>query len=98
MKIPEKVKVAGHEYKIVFDDKYLSDNDLLGEISHKRLIISICESQKGVKLSQSVIEENLLHEILHAIDCNYNNHSLNEQDITNMAVGLYQVLKDNFNF
>lgn len=37
-----------------------------------------------------------MHEILHAVDKNYNNGSLSEKALSRLSQGLYQVLKDNF--
>ena len=96
MKIPDKIKVAGHYYKIKWDDEYLSNEGIIGFAWHNRLIIFLCKIFRGEKLTKSIIEENLLHEIIHAVDVNYNNHSLDEKTVDRLSEGLYQVLKDNF--
>ena len=98
MKIPDKLKVAGHVYDIVFDDERLSNEDCIGLVNHNGLRIYLAKNHRGVKLGKSVSEENLLHEILHTIDVCYNNHSLDEKTIDRLSEGLYQVLKDNFKF
>ena len=96
MKIPDKVKVGGHYYKVIWDDKRLSDEGFIGLACHNALIIYLCKIYRGEKLAKSIIEENLIHEIIHTVDVNYNNHSLDEDTINRLSEGIYQVLKDNF--
>jgi len=98
MKIPDKIKVAGQVYKVVWDDEFLSNEGFIGFACHNRLTIFLCKIYRGEKLAKSIIEENLLHEILHTVDVNYNNHSLDEKTVDRLSEGLYQVLKDNFKF
>jgi len=98
MKIPKKIKVAGHYYKIIIDDKGLSKKHLVGELNNDFKEIRLCEFYKSKrKRAKSEIEETFIHEILHAINKNYNNDSLPEKVIDRIGIGLYQVLKDNFN-
>jgi len=96
MKIPDKVKVAGHIYKIEWNNEWLNDNGCVGYSFHNKLLIYLCKIFRGDKLSESIIEETLLHEILHAVDVNYNHHTLSEEAVDRLSEGLYQVLKDNF--
>jgi len=98
MKIPDKVKVAGHVYNMVWDDEFLSNKSFTGLACHRELIIYLCKKYRGDKLSKSIIEETLLHEIIHTVDVVYNNHSLTEDSVDRLSEGLYQVLKDNFKF
>ena len=90
--------MAGHVYKIVWDDKYLTNEGYVGLSVHNKLLIYLCKKYRGEKLSKTIIEETFLHEILHTIDTNYNNHSLSEETVDRLSEGLYQVLKDNFKF
>ena len=96
MKIPKRIKVAGHTYKVVWDDKLLSNEGFMGLACHNQLIIYLCKKYRGEKIVKSIIEENLIHEIIHTVDVNYNNHSLDEKTVDRLSEGLYQVLKDNF--
>jgi len=98
MKIPDKVKVAGHYYKVVWDNGRLSETGFVGETDHNLDVIYLCKYYPKQARAKSEIEETFLHEILHAIDVNYNNHSLNEEVVQRLSIGLYQVLKDNFKF
>ena len=96
MKIPDKIKVAGHTYKVVWDKGRLSEAGFVGETDHNMDIIYLCKNYPKKARAKSEIEETFLHEILHTVDVNYNNHALSEEMITRLAVGLHQVLKDNF--
>ena len=98
MKIPKEIKVAGHTYKVEWDDKWLTNEGYIGYALHNKLLILLCKIFRGEKLSKTIIEENLIHEIVHCVDVNYNNHSLNEETVSRLSEGLYQVLKDNFKF
>lgn len=97
MKIPNKIKVAGHYYKVKWDDKRLSEEGLVGESSHNLNIIYLCKYYRSKKArAESEIEETLIHEIVHTVDVLYNNHSLNEKEVNRLSIGLHQVLTDNF--
>ena len=97
MKIPDKIKVAGHIYKIRFDDKGLAKENLIGQTNNDFKEIRICKHYKSKRArAKSEIEETFLHEMLHTIDKNYNNSSLSEKALSRLSQGLYQVLKDNF--
>lgn len=96
MKIPDKVKIAGQEYQVIWDNKYLSNEGIEGLINYRNPTIMLCNNYRGQSLSKSYIEGVFWHEILHAIDTNYNNHSLGEKVISRLGVGLNQILKDNF--
>jgi len=98
VKIPDKLKVAGHYYKVIWDDKKMSKRGYLGETHHDQNIIYMCKEYRKRRRSKSSIEETFFHEMVHAIDANYNNHSLSEKVVDRLAVGIHQVLKDNFKF
>jgi len=93
MKIPKKIKVAGHTYKIKWDDEFLSNQGYTGLACHRELIIYICKKYRGDKLAKSVIEETFLHEILHSVDVSYNEHSLDEDTVARLAEGLYHLIR-----
>ena len=97
MKIPRKIKVAGHCYKVIWDDKGLIKRHLIGDISNDFKEIRLCRHYKSKRArAKTEIEETFMHEILHAVDKNYNNDSLSEKAVQRLSNGLYQVLKDNF--
>ena len=99
MKIPSKIKVAGHYYKVKWDSKGLSEKHLIGSGNNDFKEIRLCKYYKSKRArAKSEIEETFMHEILHTIDKHYNNDSLPEKVIDRLSNGLYQVLKDNFKF
>lgn len=86
MEIPQKIKIGGHTYTIIVtDDKNIVDEDSYGNRDDSKMEIALSK-----KVFHSQQEETLLHEILHCI-----NNELSEVTIQNIAQGLYQVLKDN---
>ena len=99
MKIPKKLKVAGHYYKVIFDDRGLSKKHLVGRSNNDFKEIRLCKYYKSKRArAKSEIEETFVHEILHTVDRHYNNDALSEKAIGRLSQGLYQVLKDNFKF
>lgn len=88
MKIPKKLKIGGHVYKIKFLDIVRLDGltgDEMGYCDKEKNEIRI---QKG--MSQSQTEETLIHEILHGI-----NNVVSHETTESLAHSLHQVLKDN---
>jgi len=95
MNIPNKIKVGGHEYKVLKDYKFVERVDAHGQTDHILLEIRLCEEDMAGKFSQSKVECNFIHELIHAVDNTYNGNKLEEDTVTRLAEGLYQVLKDN---
>jgi hypothetical protein len=64
-----------------------------------RLARFIIEKKKGTKrkiqIGKHCHEQSFLHEVLHGIDIVWNGYTLTEEQIENMAEGLYQFIKDN---
>ena len=97
MKIPKKVRIAGHNYKILWDDKGLSKKRLIGNMNNDFKEIRLCKYYKSSRArAKSEIEETFIHEIMHGIDKYYNNNSLSEKALDRLSTGLYQVISDNF--
>lgn len=84
MKIPTKLKIGGHKYKVEFTDDDNMDG-ANGEQDRHKNRIRICKTDP---ITQQ--EETLIHEIIHAV-----NGGLKEEIVDSLAVSLYQVLKDN---
>ena len=94
MKIPKKVRVAGHDYKVQWDTKRLVESGFAGDCHHGMHVISLSKTcTDGTKASSSYIEETLVHEILHCVDTQYNHKQLTEEQVVRLATGLYQVMK-----
>jgi len=98
--IGKKLKVAGHHYKVFYDDKYLNKEKLLGQCDFITQKIRVCKhyhSEKRKELRvKTDIERTVYHEILHSVDGMYNNYTLTEKEVDRLSVGLHQVMGDNF--
>ena len=96
MKIPKSIKVAGHDYKVFFDDKYLNKRNLFGQCDFVSQKIRLSKKYEKRTRTKSDISRTFVHEIIHAIDGHYNNYALTEKAVDRLSNGLYQVLADNF--
>ena len=85
MRIPKKIKVGGHIYKILLVDRNSFDENGIGEYLVEKNIIKISKD-----LPQNQRELTFFHEVLHAL-----NNQLEEKDVEFLAQGIYQVLSDN---
>lgn len=95
MKIPKKIKVAGLEYNVSTNVKFTQNADLCGQCDHQAQEIRIAgKTSTNVNRKRDSVEETFIHEMLHAIDRNYNNSQLKEAQVTRLGTGLYQTLKD----
>lgn len=95
MKIPNEIKVCGHNYKVFFDDKYLSKQNLFGQCDFVTQKIRLAKHAYKRPRAKSDICRTFIHEIIHAIDGHYNNYSLTDKEVDRLSNGLYQVLKEN---
>lgn len=83
MQIPKKLKIGGHHYTIsLVDSEEIHDCGLQNRARNTIKIRS--------DLPQSQIEETLIHEILHAI-----NGDLKEETVDFLSMAIYSILKDN---
>ena len=94
MLIPRKIKVGGHNYRVILNYEF-KNNKLLGECSPTCEELRIAShSSNGDILPRSMIEAIFLHELLHAIDYVYNSESLKEKEVDSLAEGIFQVFND----
>ena len=91
MNIPKKIKVGGHDIKVVYPH-YFSDQSDLKDGVYNSDVNTIYLAHKG---DGSRVVLTLIHEVLHAIDEMYNSEGLTEEQVLRLSEGLYQVLKDN---
>jgi len=89
MKIPKKIKVGGHTYRIKFVDKLLPSRSMKAETNHYKGLIEIDND-----LGEEDIMEVFIHEVLHAIDHRYNNRNLTGDTVDAIGEGLFQVLSE----
>lgn len=94
MNIPESVRIAGVEYRIV-DAEYLTNNgkELMGEIDYTETEIRL---SKAIGMSHDAKCLTLMHEIAHGIVNNAMLTLTNEEDVVEaFARGMYQIIQDN---
>lgn len=87
MKIPTKLKIGGHIYKV---DCSKALHNFSGETDVGISLIRISKD-----MSQSQKEATLIHEIIHALNPTLDNEHLGHALIDSLAEQLYAVLKDN---
>lgn len=100
MKIPKKIKVGGHEIKVLCPYEFRERCDINGSYDKAMGEIRICKVDGGGNPRiDSEIAVTLLHEILHACDYVSGHRMFEGQDGENKIEGLsevlYQVLRDN---
>ena len=86
MKMPTTVKVGPFDYAVEASALL----DCLGETFCDELVIRL-----KLGMPRQTMEETFFHELFHAVNHVYCNRSLDEEEIRQMSIGLYQVLKDN---
>ena len=91
MKIPNKLKVGGHEYKVQITKTYdeAKGYNNWGRTNHAKLKIYI-----DSEINQSKKEETFIHELLHTVD-HHIGSILKEDQVNRISNSLYQVIKDN---
>lgn len=96
MRIPKKLKVGGMEYKVI-QGYIFKEVDLMGQAAHNQNEIRLADKEPHNSQTYNIQkkEECFIHEMLHAIDCVYNNNATDEKTVDRLSQGIYQVLKDN---
>jgi len=95
MFIPNSVKIGGKTYNIIYPYTFVERFDHMAQINNDMLTIFLTDMCEKQPLPKQQIEESLLHEIIHAVDYIYNANKLDEDTISRLSEGLYQVLNDN---
>lgn len=65
--IPEKLKLGGKTIRVIIDNEYCNDNNCLGEADFTLMIITLCDTYAGKKLSKRIKEQIFYHELVHHI-------------------------------
>lgn len=102
MKIPKKIKILGHGIKVRCYQDVLQhpDGSACYGLAYKMSdAISICtafceDDGEQVEISETSIADTFLHEIIHHIEYKLG-LELKEHQITALACGLLQVIRDN---
>ena len=94
MKIPESVRIAGVEYKVVIVPNLMNNiTAAYGHIDYENSVIELSDTFGTEHQKRCQI---LWHEILHGIRENNGMEIKNEEAVIDMfAKGVYQVLQDN---
>lgn len=102
MKIPKKIKVAGHIFTVTVPYTFKERDDIFGRVdfSVNKILVTNTNNQ-GNMCSTSHTEQILWHEVMHIIDRLYCSNRLGQECskealIDDLAQGLLQVLTDNF--
>lgn len=90
MKIPKSIKIGGQNYKVIIKD--LDKSEAQNNCGYCRATDN--EIYINTSISQEQQESTLLHEILEALNFNYQ-LELEHNKIQTLEATLYQVLKDN---
>jgi len=89
MKIPKTIKIGGHNFEVIIDNRNRGGSNDIGSCCHTEGKIYLEEN-----VNQSTKESTLFHEIIEAINYIYE-LDLDHNKITVLEATLYQVLKDN---
>jgi len=87
MKIPNKLKIGGHIFKIDYSKELENEN---GKTEWKENTIYLCKT-----LPQDQKESTLIHEIIHCCNTSIGDTNSHHAIIDSLAEQLYQVFKDN---
>jgi hypothetical protein len=96
MTIPQRVKVGGNTYEVLFPYTFLERNDLWGQCDHDLNVIRIAKTDGSNDRCAQAMHVAFIHELLHAIERVFcGDKRSDESQIEGLAQGIYSVLKDN---
>ena len=101
MKIPTKLKIGGHQYKILFPYHFKELNHANGQHDHTVNEIRISDiDSAGIKRVDSQLFVTLIHEIMHGLDRLTGQYRLEDKDgndeyLHSLSEMIYQFLTDN---
>lgn len=98
MKLPKKVKIGGHDYKILFPYVFTErfDNYAQHDFAMKEIRVGLADNG-GQERTESAVIVSFIHEILHAIDYTTGHRIFenNEGAVEGFSECIYQILVDN---
>lgn len=86
MRIPKEIKIGGHKFKVLIKEM----SGKMGECDFSKNTISLSED-----ISVSQREATFFHEILHAINSEWDNQFNGHVFLEAVSQQLYQVMSDN---
>ncbi|WP_353853112.1 hypothetical protein [Dehalobacter restrictus] len=89
MKIPEKIKIGGRIYKVTVTENIGLGSNYTAEINYCKLEINVRP------MAQGKMEQDFLHELMHAIFDFNGCKDHDEEMIDRLASALHMILQDN---
>ena len=90
--IPPEIQLGPHTYKIRFNEKLCRAADIRSQVSHSDQIIRLDPGRDKEMRRNTMLMDELLHEIIHPIDNMYCSGNISEQQIEALSAGLAQAL------
>jgi len=95
VKLPEKIKIGAHEYKVLCPYNFRERNDLCGQCNNSLLEIRIDKNDScGNHRAESKIIGSFIHEVIHGISETWS-IGLKEEQVEQLEEGILAVLIDN---
>jgi len=93
--IPKSFQIFGHEFKVIFQDDLIVEEEAVGTYRHGKHLITIQNNGKGVTILKSRQEQTFFHEITHCILDQMGEEKLyhNEKFVDLFSQCLHQILK-----
>ncbi len=97
MKLPKKIKIGGHNYKIDFPYVFKERFDHYAQHEFATKEIRVESVSNGIERAESGVMVSFIHEILYAIDYTTGHRIFdnNENAIEGFSESIYQILVDN---
>ena len=89
IQIPNKIKIGGVWVSIIYEAKLLDNHGKYGQSRFAE-----CEIAMEPKLEDDMKGQCLIHELMHFLDKQYTNYSLEERETDALATGLHALLVD----
>lgn len=90
IELPKRLMVASMSYSIVEASTELAHSGRYAETSYSHLVIKV-----ALEYPFPVVQQALVHEIVHTVERHYLGVDLKESQIVQLAYGLFQVLREN---
>ena len=93
--IPTTFQVFGHEFKVIFTDSLVQDDEAVGMYRHNKHLITIQNNSNGAGMMESRQEQTFYHELVHCILDQMGEEKLyhNEKFVDLFSQCLHQMLK-----
>lgn len=99
MNLPDKIKIGGHFYKVLYPYVFTERFDRCGDIDNEKNVIRVTETSYDEERTYSVIMVTFIHELLHGLDHKTGFHMFDSENgearIEALSEGIYQLLVDN---